>query len=116
MRRWRWPAWTSPARSSASAPATSSAARCARGSPSHPTFSIAITTKAVRGAAKPPRTKSWPMRDLKQHYGFTTHKLKGGHFSPDHDVAVMEALAAAFPDDQLRLDPNGVWSVEQAIR
>lgn len=55
-------------------------------------------------------------RDLKQRCGFTTHKLKGGHFAPDHDVAVMEALADAFPDDLLRLDPNGAWSVEQAIR
>jgi len=26
-------------------------------------------------------------RRLKQTYGFTTHKLKGGHFAPDHDVA-----------------------------
>ena len=55
-------------------------------------------------------------RDLKQRYGFTTHKLKGGHFAPDHDISVMEALAAAFPNDLLRLDPNGAWSVEQAIR
>ena len=55
-------------------------------------------------------------RRLKQAYGFTTHKLKGGHFAPDHDVAVMEALGAAFPGDLLRLDPNAAWSVEQAIR
>ena len=53
---------------------------------------------------------------LKQHHGFTTHKLKGGHFSPDHDIEVMRALAAAFPEDRLRLDPNGVWSVEESIR
>ncbi|WP_245413390.1 enolase C-terminal domain-like protein [Mangrovicella endophytica] len=55
-------------------------------------------------------------QDLKRRYGFTTHKLKGGHFAPDHDVEVMRALAQAFPDDLLRLDPNGAWSVEQAIR
>ena len=55
-------------------------------------------------------------RDLKKRYGFRTHKLKGGHFSPDHDVSVMEALADAFPEDLLRLDPNGAWSVERAIR
>jgi len=55
-------------------------------------------------------------RALKETHGFTTHKLKGGHFAPDHDIAVMEALAEAFPGDTLRLDPNGVWSVEEAIR
>jgi glucarate dehydratase len=55
-------------------------------------------------------------RDLKTKYGFKTHKLKGGHFSPGHDVETMRALASAFPQDSLRLDPNGAWSVEQAIR
>lgn len=55
-------------------------------------------------------------RQLKDTHGFTTHKLKGGHFAPDHDIDVMHALADAFPDDTLRLDPNGVWSVEEAIR
>ncbi|SLN62649.1 enolase C-terminal domain-like protein [Pseudooctadecabacter jejudonensis] len=55
-------------------------------------------------------------RTLKDTHGFTTHKLKGGHFAPDHDITVMEALADAFPGDSLRLDPNGVWSVEEAIR
>jgi glucarate dehydratase len=54
--------------------------------------------------------------DLKRRHGFTVHKLKGGHFAPDHDVAVFRALAAAFPGDRLRLDPNGAWSVEEAIR
>ena len=55
-------------------------------------------------------------RDLKEKYGFRTHKLKGGHFPPDHDIAVMRALGEAFPDDRLRLDPNGIWSVEESIR
>lgn len=55
-------------------------------------------------------------RELKESYGFTTHKLKGGHFSPEHDLQVYRALADAFPEDQLRLDPNSVWSVEEAIR
>ena len=55
-------------------------------------------------------------RALKTEHGFTTHKLKGGHFAPDHDVEVMCALAEAFPEDRLRLDPNSVWTVEEAIR
>ncbi len=54
-------------------------------------------------------------RALKERHGFTTHKLKGGVFPPAHDVAVLRALADAFPDDQLRLDPNAAWSVEESI-
>jgi glucarate dehydratase len=55
-------------------------------------------------------------RALKQKYGFTTHKVKAGVFHPDHELEVYRAVAAAFPEDQVRFDPNAVWSVEQAIR
>lgn len=55
-------------------------------------------------------------RDLTDRCGFGTHKLKGGVFPPEHDVRVLRALAEAFPEASLRLDPNGVWSVEQSIR
>lgn len=55
-------------------------------------------------------------RALKDKHGFTVHKLKGGHFHPDHDIETVEALAEAFPGERLRLDPNGLWSVEEAIR
>jgi glucarate dehydratase len=54
--------------------------------------------------------------DLKKKFGFTTHKVKGGIFHPDHELEAYRALAAAFPQDSLRFDPNGVWSTEQAIR
>jgi glucarate dehydratase len=53
---------------------------------------------------------------LKRRFGFTTHKLKGGVFHPDYELEVYRALAAAFPEDSLRFDPNAVWSTEQAIR
>ncbi len=55
-------------------------------------------------------------RALQAKHGFTCHKLKGGHFAPDHDIEVFRALATAFPDHNLRLDPNAVWSVEESIR
>jgi glucarate dehydratase len=55
-------------------------------------------------------------RELKEKYGFTTHKVKGGVFHPDYELEVYRALAQAFPQDSLRFDPNGVWSTEQAIR
>ncbi|PWT89240.1 MAG: mandelate racemase [Proteobacteria bacterium] len=55
-------------------------------------------------------------RDLKQRFGFTTHKMKAGVFHPDYELEAYRALAAAFPADNVRFDPNGVWSTEQAIR
>jgi glucarate dehydratase len=55
-------------------------------------------------------------RALKQEYGFTTHKVKAGVFHPDYELEVYRAVAAAFPSDQVRFDPNAVWSTEQAVR
>jgi len=52
----------------------------------------------------------------KKQFGFHTHKLKAGVFPPDYELEVYRALAAAFPTDSLRFDPNAVWSTEQAIR
>ena len=53
---------------------------------------------------------------LKAHFGFTTHKIKGGVFHPDYELEAYRALAASLPGDSFRFDPNGVWSTEQAIR
>jgi glucarate dehydratase len=53
---------------------------------------------------------------LKQRFGFRTHKLKAGVFPPDYELEAYRALAAAFPNDSVRFDPNAVWSTEQAIR
>ncbi|HEV2862149.1 MAG TPA: enolase C-terminal domain-like protein [Pyrinomonadaceae bacterium] len=55
-------------------------------------------------------------RELKELYGFTSHKLKGGVFPPEYELECYRALAASLPGDSFRFDPNGVWSTEQAIR
>ena len=55
-------------------------------------------------------------RQLVDEHGFKTHKLKGGLFEPDHEADVMLALAEAFPEHNLRLDPNAVWTVETSAR
>ena len=44
-------------------------------------------------------------------YGFSSFKLKGGVFEPEQEIAAIRALAARFPGQPLRLDPNGAWSV-----
>ena len=54
--------------------------------------------------------------DLVARHGFKTHKVKSGGFHPDYELEVYKAVAAAFPQHKLRYDPNGVMSVEQAIR
>jgi len=54
--------------------------------------------------------------DLRRRHGYRTHKLKGGVFPPDYELDAYRALAAAFPGDTFRFDPNATWSTEQAIR
>lgn len=54
-------------------------------------------------------------RTLKQRYGFSSHKLKGGVFPPEYELECYRALAAALQGDRFRFDPNGVWSTETAI-
>lgn len=55
-------------------------------------------------------------RDLRSTHGFRTHKLKGGVFPPDYELACYRALGEAFPQDSLRYDPNAVLGVEEGIR
>lgn len=54
--------------------------------------------------------------ELKNKHGFTTHKLKGGVFHPDYELACYKALAEEFPQDRLRYDPNAALTVEDSIR
>jgi glucarate dehydratase len=54
-------------------------------------------------------------KSLKKRFGFTTHKLKGGVFAPEYELECYRALAQELEGDRFRFDPNGVWSVEQAI-
>jgi glucarate dehydratase len=54
-------------------------------------------------------------RELKRQHGFTVHKLKGGVYSPAHELACYRALAEAFPEDRLRYDPNCALSLQDAI-
>ncbi|MFE6307662.1 enolase C-terminal domain-like protein [Nocardiopsis sp. NPDC057823] len=48
-------------------------------------------------------------------YGFRDFKLKGGVFSGEEEVAAVRALAARFPDARITLDPNGAWSLAEAV-
>lgn len=48
-------------------------------------------------------------------YGFTTFKLKGGVFSGEDEVKAILALHDEFPEAKLDLDPNGAWSLKDAL-
>lgn len=50
-------------------------------------------------------------RTMIDAYGFRSVKLKGGVFPPDEEIAAVRALADAFPEHPLRLDPNCAWTV-----
>ncbi|CAG0971351.1 glucarate dehydratase [Burkholderiales bacterium] len=52
---------------------------------------------------------------LKAKHGFTSHKLKGGVFPPAHELACYRAVAAAFPDEATRYDPNAALSFDDAV-
>ncbi|MBM7660157.1 glucarate dehydratase [Bacillus mesophilus] len=51
-----------------------------------------------------------------QRYGFKNFKLKGGVLSGDQEIEAVTALAERFPDARITIDPNGAWSLEEAIR
>jgi glucarate dehydratase len=54
-------------------------------------------------------------RFLKDRYGFTSHKMKGGVFPPEYELECYRAVATELKGDRFRFDPNAVWSTETAI-
>ncbi|MBP1764273.1 MAG: Glucarate dehydratase [Firmicutes bacterium] len=48
-------------------------------------------------------------------YGFKDFKLKGGVMSGAAEIEAVTALAKRFPDARITLDPNGAWSLDEAI-
>jgi glucarate dehydratase len=49
-------------------------------------------------------------------YGFQDFKLKGGVLRGEDEMVAVTALAQRFPDARITLDPNGAWSLEEAVR
>ena len=49
-------------------------------------------------------------------YGFNDFKLKGGVLSGDAEVEAIKALHQRFPQARITLDPNGGWSLKEAVR
>jgi len=51
-----------------------------------------------------------------EKYGFEDFKLKGGVLQPDEEVKAVTAIKEAFPNARVDLDPNGCWSLAEAVR
>src|SRR5471030_3121212 len=48
-------------------------------------------------------------------YGFNDLKLKGGVLAGAEEMKAVEGLAKRFPKARITLDPNGAWSLKEAI-
>jgi glucarate dehydratase len=66
----------------------------------------ALTTKAVIRLAEAAHA----------HYGFNDFKLKGGVLPGEQEIETVTALAERFPKARITLDPNGAWSLAEAVR
>ncbi|MDO6386505.1 glucarate dehydratase [Uliginosibacterium sp. 31-12] len=51
-----------------------------------------------------------------ERYGFQDFKLKGGVLSGEEEMEAIIALHERFPEARITLDPNGAWSLAEAIR
>ena len=51
----------------------------------------------------------------RERYGFDDFKLKGGVFSGAQEMEAIVALHERFPQARITLDPNGAWSLAEAI-
>ncbi|KGF83471.1 glucarate dehydratase [Massilia sp. JS1662] len=52
----------------------------------------------------------------RDRYGFNDFKLKGGVLRADDEMDAVIAMHERFPDARITLDPNGAWSLDEAIR
>jgi glucarate dehydratase len=48
-------------------------------------------------------------------YGFADFKLKGGVLAGEAEMEAASALSERFPQARITLDPNGAWSLRQAV-
>jgi len=65
----------------------------------------ALTTDAVLRLAEAAQAR----------YGFNDFKLKGGVLAGQAEMEAVTALAEKFPKARITLDPNGAWSLDEAV-
>ena len=67
---------------------------------------VAMTPEAVVALAEAAQAR----------YGFQDFKLKGGVLCGDEEMEAAVALHERFPQARVTLDPNGAWSLAEAVR
>jgi glucarate dehydratase len=65
----------------------------------------ALTTDAVLRLAEAAQSR----------YGFNNFKLKGGVLAGEAEMEAVTSLAEKFPQARMTLDPNGAWSLDEAV-
>jgi glucarate dehydratase len=50
-----------------------------------------------------------------ERYGFKDFKLKGGVMRGNEEMEAVVELASRFPDARITIDPNGAWSLDEAV-
>jgi glucarate dehydratase len=68
-----------------------------------------------RGEVRTPEQLVSHAKALKSAHGFRVHKLKGGVYPPQYELACYRALSDALPGDRFRYDPNSALSLADAI-
>jgi glucarate dehydratase len=66
----------------------------------------ALTTQAIVKLAEAAEAR----------YGFKDFKVKGAVLAGSQEIETVTALAERFPQARITLDPNGAWSLEEAVR
>ena len=62
-----------------------------------------------------PETIARQAASAADRYGFRDFKLKGGVMHGSEEMEAVAAIKARFPDARVTLDPNGAWSLAEAI-
>lgn len=52
---------------------------------------------------------------LNEKYGFINFKLKGGVLAGSEEMEAVRALKKQFPHGRINIDPNGAWSLAEAV-
>jgi glucarate dehydratase len=55
-------------------------------------------------------------QEAHMRYGFNDFKLKGGVLAGEAEIETVRALHARFPNARITIDPNGAWSLQDAVR